>query len=168
VTSQAKEPRQNPTGVVLARPHRLIIGPMQNILRRNGFSPIAINKGSELNTLEKDQIAAAVISTAVVSPVSLSYEQVYARVRNAFGSLPVLFATMMDVDIACKVIARETQKTDACPVKPLGEAVIGNDTTVAVVSKTELIKDEQTGALDAHLKTFFTSAAKESQKLTFT
>lgn len=92
--------------VLLARPHSFIVSEMRPFLEKNGFAPTKLENLQALETGNLGTFSGAVISTAVVSAVNASAEEIFAALRKRYPKLPVLFAGLTEFPVMKSAIDR--------------------------------------------------------------
>lgn len=81
--------------ILLARPHPFIVNEMKPLLLQAGFDVKGISSDSALTESRSSSYPAAVISLAVVSPVSQSPQQVLAWLKTQQFSGKFIFAGLI-------------------------------------------------------------------------
>lgn len=83
--------------VLLARPHPFIVAEMKPFLEHGGYESAKLDDLADLGTQTRNCVG-AVISLAVSSSVGKSAEEVFTRLHQEFPRVPVLFASMVELD----------------------------------------------------------------------
>lgn len=99
--------------VLLARPHAFIVSEMRPFLERAGFAPVKLERLDDLEAGAGGPFAAAVISTAVVSPIQASAAEVFERVRRRYPRLPVIFAGLTEFESMRSLIEQAIRNSSA-------------------------------------------------------
>lgn len=84
---------------LIARPHPFIVSAMKPFLEEIGFATLKLDRISEL-AAQAPRATGAVISLALSSPIPESAEEVFSQLRRVSPRMPVLFASMLDVNQA--------------------------------------------------------------------
>lgn len=92
--------------VILARPHPFIADSMKALLSRNGYTPMAIEDFNIIETLPREAIMGAVISTSVVAEGG-NIEEIFGKVRHMLPEVPIVFATLLETDQAISMLSAE-------------------------------------------------------------
>lgn len=79
--------------ILLARPHPFIVSEMKPFLESAGYGVSKLEDSQQIGDRAKNSVG-SVISLAVSSSVPESAEDIFAQLRHAAPSLPVLFAAM--------------------------------------------------------------------------
>jgi len=89
--------------IVLARPHPFVVGEMATFLAEMN---IGVRKLNHLDELSEALVnaKAAVISTAVTSPIGEDAPTVYAKVRELNANIPIVFAGLLPLERTHKMI----------------------------------------------------------------
>jgi len=95
--------------VLLARPSPFIVDSMKEFLKQVSFASDPISTINDLVSRNLNEYRAAIISTAVNSPIQESYADVYAILREKAPDLPIIFATLGNVDNMSQYIVRTVE-----------------------------------------------------------
>jgi hypothetical protein len=90
--------------ILLARPNSFIVDEMKRLIADSGYTPTPINDLEELMQYDTAEIGGAVISTAFSSTVKEDYHEVVKAVIEKFTGIPVMLATLIDVEAIRKAI----------------------------------------------------------------
>lgn len=88
-----------PSTVLIARPHPFIVSSMKPFLEEMGYSVTKLDRVSELAE-PAPRASGVVISLALSSPIPESAEEVFSQLRRVAPHTPVLFASMLNADLA--------------------------------------------------------------------
>lgn len=102
----------SPSFVHIARPHPFIVHEMRMVLERGGWTPVL---SEQLSNVPPRAIEAAVISMAIVSAVPEPYLDVFRAVRAQSPTRPVVFATLMSLELGQRALERELLKLERPP-----------------------------------------------------
>jgi len=81
--------------ILLARPHPFIVNEMRPLLAQAGFDVKAVINDAALAGIDTASCSAAVISLAVISPVSQSPQQVLATLKELGFAGKIIFAGLV-------------------------------------------------------------------------
>ena len=96
--------------VLLARPHPFIVAEMAPFLAQLGFVPVRLHSVAELAAATLRAVG-TVISLAIGSTVPESAAQVFTALRQHNARMPVLFASLLDFDMARGVLIGLAEQT---------------------------------------------------------
>lgn len=82
--------------VLLARPHSFIVSEMRPFLEKGGFASSKLDSLSALDFRTLGAMNGAVISTAVISSVNATAQEIFATLRKNYPKLPVLLAGLTE------------------------------------------------------------------------
>ncbi|MDZ7863965.1 hypothetical protein [Acidovorax sp.] len=85
--------------ILLARPHPFIVAEMKPFLEENGYTLAKLEVISNMATLAP-KAGGAVISMALSSSIPESAEEVFQQLRQSAPAVPVVFASMLSLDMA--------------------------------------------------------------------
>lgn len=129
--------------VLIARPHPFIVSAMKPFLEELGFATAKLDRVGELAALAP-RATGTVISLALSSPIPESAEEVFSQLRHASTRVPVLFASMLDVDQATAAL-QQIAKRHGFPASILSAktpsaawANLGRQETFVYLSKGDL------------------------------
>lgn len=91
---------------LLARPHTFIVSEMRPFLEKSGFAPSKLDSLGDLQHGNVGTFNGAVISTAVISSVNASAEEVFTALRQRNPKLPVLFAGLTEFSMMKSTVER--------------------------------------------------------------
>ncbi|MDP3672642.1 MAG: hypothetical protein WA191_17545 [Telluria sp.] len=91
--------------VLLARPHPFIVAEMKPFLEHGGYASSKLESLTDL-AVQAPGCVGAVISLAVSSSVGTSAGDVFTRLHQEFPRVPVLFASMLELDAIQGSLAR--------------------------------------------------------------
>ena len=135
--------------VILARPHPFIASEMQEFLRANGFEPMPIESIKELDTLDAEEVAGAVISTSVVSSVTESPHDVLVGLRAHVKGVPVVFASLVEFGLIKDSILKalsgvvDDPKLEPLDEKSYSDPSLGSEKTFVVIHKDDLADEKK-------------------------
>ncbi|KPQ02059.1 MAG: hypothetical protein HLUCCO02_05185 [Idiomarinaceae bacterium HL-53] len=89
--------------IVLARPHPFVVGEMATFLAEMNVGVRKLNHLDELSEVLVNA-KAAVISTAVTSPIGEDAPTVYAKIRELNANIPIVFAGLLPLERTYKMI----------------------------------------------------------------
>jgi hypothetical protein len=92
--------------VLLARPHSFIVSDMKPFLEKSGFLPVRLDALSALDSGISGTMSGAVISTAVLSTINASAEEVFSALRKKYPRLPVIFAGLTEFSMMKSAVER--------------------------------------------------------------
>lgn len=147
--------------VLLARPHPFIVTEMKPFLEGNGYSPVKLEKLSELSKFKSADLCGAIISLAVYSSLEESAEAVYTALRKQLPDLPIVFAGMLDSSLASKAIQHlphpSSGDTHIISIESGNERqpALGQASTFVYVRNTDLSEADKTKAAAQILKAHF-------------
>lgn len=130
--------------VLLARPHTFIVSEMRPFLEQAGFAPAKLESLAELDSGRLGTLSGAIISTAVVSSVGASAEEVFAAVRRKYPRLPILFAGLTDFALMKTAVERVVKSVhDHVEVLPISSSTeahagLGRENVFPVLRKEDL------------------------------
>ncbi|MFY0689550.1 MAG: hypothetical protein JXQ90_20435 [Cyclobacteriaceae bacterium] len=96
--------------ILLARPNKFIVDEMKGLLKDSNFLPVPISNLDEIHKFSKEEVGGVVVSTAVISSIKEDYEDVILDVTSAFPGIPVMLATLVEVELMKKSINIRLQK----------------------------------------------------------
>jgi hypothetical protein len=103
--------------VLLARPHTFIVAEMQPFLTRAGYAPHKLAALDDLMGLNPASFSGVVISTAVVSAIGATVEEVFVAVRRKMPRVPVIFAGLRRPREPGHPSGRRPDSADPFPMK---------------------------------------------------
>lgn len=147
--------------VLLARPHSFIVSEMRPSLERAGFVPSALESLAALEAGGTGALSGAIISTAVLSSVGASADEVFVALRKRYPRLPVLFAGLTDFAMMKGVVGRIVQAlhlgADVLPIAAATESHpgLGRDNVFLVLRKEDLAPGEPAALAERILRKHF-------------
>jgi hypothetical protein len=130
--------------VLLARPHAFIVAEMLPFLSRALYAPKRLDSLVELESLNPSSFAGVVISTAVISSINASADEVFTAVRRKMPRVPIIFAGLTEFSIAGPAVERIVKKIyPAAEVVPVSSSTadsrdLGRDHVFVVMNKEDL------------------------------
>jgi hypothetical protein len=100
--------------ILLARPHPFIVAEMRPLLEQSGYTISKLEKLADLTTLARGA-SGAVISLALASPIPESVEEVFMKLQHIAPNLPVLFASLLDLNVVSRNIEEIGRKAGIHP-----------------------------------------------------
>ena len=134
--------------VLLARPHFFIVAEMRPFLEKAGFAPSKLETLADLGGETHGFLSGAVISTAVVSSVGASVEEVFSAVRAKYPRLPILFAGLLDFPTMKSAVERYVKSHHAdAEILPIAAQTeshpgLGKKSVFLVLTKENLASEE--------------------------
>ncbi len=147
--------------ILLARPHSFIVSEMRPFLEKAGFAPVKLESLTDLESGTVGSLSGAIISTAVVSSVGASPEEVFAAVRRKYPRLPVLFAGLTEFPTMKGAVERVIKPfhSDAqvLPIAASTEShpALGRENAFVVLRKEDLAPGEAAGLAERILRKHF-------------
>lgn len=130
--------------ILLARPHSFIVSEMRPFLEKGGFAPSKLESLAELVQGNPGTFSGAVISTAVISTVNATAEEVFTAVRKRYPRLPVLFAGLTEFPMMKSAVERIVANTHpGAEILPIASATenhpgLGRENVFLVLRKEDL------------------------------
>ncbi len=133
-----------PRKILLARPHAFIVSEIRTFLEHAGYAPEKADSVADIESSRHGALAGAIVSTAVVSSIGASAEEVFAALRRKYPRLPVLFAGLVDFakmqDLVRRIVAPLHADAQILPMAPATEshAGLGRENVFPVLRKEDL------------------------------
>jgi hypothetical protein len=130
--------------VLLARPHTFIVAEMQPFLTRAGYAPHKLAALDDLMGLNPASFSGVVISTAVVSAIGATVEEVFVAVRRKMPRVPVIFAGLTEFALAKGAVERAVKALHpVAEVLPVADSTVkqpglGRENTFVVLTRDDL------------------------------
>lgn len=147
--------------VLLARPHSFIVSEMRPFLERSGFAPAPLENLAALNAGSPGALSGAIISTAVLSSVGASADEVFAALRKKYPRVPVLFAGLTEFPMMKGVVERVVKAlhpgAEVLPIETATESHpgLGRDNVFLVLRKEDLAPGEPAALAERILRKHF-------------
>lgn len=147
--------------VLLARPHSFIVSEMRPFLENAGFTPVKLERLTDLESGTVGTLSGAIISTAVVSSVGASAEEVFAALRRKFPRLPILFAGLTEFPTMKGAVERVTKpvhgNAEVLPIAASTESHprLGRENVFVVLHKDDLAPGEAASLAERILRKHF-------------
>lgn len=130
--------------VLLARPHSFIVSEMKPLLEKSGFAPTKLDSLQALESGNLGPMSGAVISTAVISTISATADEVFTALRRKYPKLPVLFAGLTEFSLVKGSVERMVRRIHPdAEVLPFSEATashpgLGREHVFLVLRKEDM------------------------------
>lgn len=130
--------------VLLARPHSFIVSEMKPLLEKSGFVPAKLDSLQALDSGSLGFMSGAVVSTAVVSTISATADEVFVALRHKYPKLPILFAGLTEFSLMKNGIERIVRRVHPnAEVLPFSEATeshpgLGRENVFLVLRKGDM------------------------------
>ena len=147
--------------VLLARPHSFIVSEMRPFLEKTGFTPVKLERLTDLELGTVGSLSGAIISTAVVSSVGASAEEVFAALRRKYPRLPVLFAGLTKFPTMKSTVERVTKplhgNAEVLPIAASTEShpALGSENIFVVLRKEDLAPGDTASLAERILRKHF-------------
>jgi len=147
--------------VLLARPHSFIVSEMRPFLERSGFAPLPLENLAALEAGTVGSLSGAIISTAVLSSVGASADEVFTALRKKYPRLPVLFAGLTDIPMMKGIVERIVKAlhpgADVLPIAATTDSHpgLGRENVFLVLRKEDLAPGEPAALAERILRKHF-------------
>lgn len=99
--------------IILARPHPFIAKHMKEFLIDQGYTPFPIQAPEDLGNITNTQnVKGAIISTSLTSASGESYVDDFNHLRDKFPELPIMFATLGNIEDMLKPVTHSITAID--------------------------------------------------------
>lgn len=146
--------------VLIARPHPFVVSTMRPFLEEIGFAVTKLERLGDL-AAQVHRPAGVIISLAVSSSIPESAEEVFVQLRSISNRTPVLFASLLDVDMAVsslkKIALHHGGAASVISVKsPSSEwAGLGKQETFLYASKEDIEAQDRRAILSQMVRRHF-------------